>query len=546
MNLFINGYDFVKMVKGGACILSKYEEKLNSLNVFPVADGDTGTNMKSTFFQAVKNLEKTKSGSIGLLFSSFANDLLLFARGNSGVILSQIFFGVAKQIVNLETACSVDLAKAYLSAVEVAYKAVQNPTEGTILTVFRESSEYASSKINENSSVVDFYGFLYEGAKKSLENTKNILPVLAEADVVDSGGAGYLCIVKGMLNALLGKSFDVSVFENATHETVKENINSFTRDSKLEFGYCTEALLRLTTNKVNPDEFDLQTALNDLNELKGESVVAYKNGDMIKVHVHTFTPGAILTRLQNYGEFLSVKVENMSLSHSETPKQKQLKRKKYSVVAVCSGEGISALFKQMGADVIINGGQTANPSVNDFLQAFKLCNSENIIVLPNNKNVILATLKASELYKDANVHIVESKNLMQGYTALSVINPAITDVETLINSAKNAINSVICGEVTKAVRDADLNGISVKTGQYVAVSNGKMCVACNTANEAVLSLIEELDLDLCEIITLFKGKEVLSEQCYELVETLKQKYEDFEICVYDGGQEIYDYLIAVE
>ena len=214
MDFFITGYDFVKMVKGGACILSQYEEQLNSLNVFPVADGDTGTNMKTTFFQATINLEKTKSGSIGVLFSSFANDLLLFARGNSGVILSQIFFGIAKQIAKLEKVCATDLAKAYLGAVEVAYNAVQNPTEGTILTVFRESSEYANSKINANSGVTDFYGFLYEGAKKSLENTKNLLPVLAEADVVDSGGAGYLCIIKGMLDVLLGESFDLHTYEN--------------------------------------------------------------------------------------------------------------------------------------------------------------------------------------------------------------------------------------------------------------------------------------------------------------------------------------------
>lgn len=542
----IDGKRYAQMLLGGASLLASHASEINALNVFPVADGDTGTNMLKTIKGGLSEIISTDERGIGELSELFAKGVLLSARGNSGVILSQIFAGIGEGLTGYHSVTALQLANAYKLGIKKSYAAVQNPTEGTILTVFRESTDRVAEKTTEETSIEEFFRLHIEEARRSLAATKELLPVLKEADVIDSGAAGYLYIAEGMYQVLSGASLpdmDVSVSED---KSAQLDIDSFTRDSVLEYGYCTEFLLRLTTAKCDPDSFIIEPMIEKLTEMGGESIVAYKQGDIVKVHVHTFRPGDVLAYVQSFGEFLTVKIENMSLGHSENIPTKKTEKKKFSVVAVASGDGICALFKDMGADVIISGGQTANPSTKEFVDAFDKCNSEHIIVLPNNKNVFLAAKQAAEIYENATIHIVETKSLMQGYSALSVITPGITDMDSLVQSANRAASGVIDGEITKAVRDVTIGDKHVTEGDYIAISCGEITSVADSAEKAVLGMLRAADTDLAEIITLFVGNDVTSESRAELTEKLKQDYPDCEIVVYEGGQAVYDYLVAVE
>lgn len=543
----IDGKCFAKMLWGAAAMLSAHANEVNDLNVFPVPDGDTGTNMAKTLDGGLSEINELETESIGELSDRFARGALLGARGNSGVILSQIFAGIGEELSKYDVADAKTLASAFECGIKKAYASVMNPTEGTILTVFRESTEYALASINENSTVDDFLRFHIQKAKTSLEHTKELLPVLKEADVVDSGGAGYLYIIIGMYEVLTGKMESISYSITEAQGDKRVDISRFGRDSVLEFGYCTEFLLRLMSDRTDPDSFDIKAIIDILGELGGESIVAYKTDDIVKVHVHTMKPGDILSSMQSFGEFLTVKIENMSLGHSsEEVARKPEKKKLFSTVAVGSGEGIEALFCEMGADKVISGGQTQNPSAQEFLDAFSACNSDNIIVLPNNKNVFLAAKQAAELYTDAAVHIVPTKNLMQGYGALSVINPGISDLNALIAGATRAAESVIGSEITRAVREVSIGGRAIKTGDYIAITDGKISAVSDSANSAVLDMLSSLDMDEYEIITLFVGCDVSDDMRVELTEKIEEAYPDCELEVHIGGQEVYDYLVAVE
>ena len=530
------------MLCGGAAMLSLHTDELNAMNVFPVADGDTGTNMLKTVEGGLASVDKEASDTVAEVSKRFSRGILLSARGNSGVILSQIFAGINEVLAAEESVDAPTLAEAYIHGIKKSYAAVQNPTEGTILTVFRESTEYAAKQMTAESAIEDFYRLHIEEARRSLERTKEILPALAEAGVVDSGAAGYLYIAEGMRQALEGKEISYQPSEHKSESVA--NIDIFTRDSVLEYGYCTEFLLRLTTSKVDPDAFDVSTAVNVLKELGGDSIVAYKNEDILKVHVHTFTPGEVLARMQSYGEFLTVKIENMNLGHTDNEKKKP--KKDFAVVAVAQGDGMTALFTDMGADKIVSGGQSANPAINDFVEAFKECNAEHIIVLPNNKNIVLAARAAAELYTDATVHVINAKNIAAGYAALSVINPGFKDIEALVASAERAASDVIDGEITRAVRDTVINEKTITEGDYIAISGGSIVAVTDTPEDAVLAMLEASDIDFCEIITLFVGAGVSAEKRAELTEQLKEIYDEYEINVYEGGQEVYDYIVAVE
>ncbi len=545
-NATIDGRLYSKMLVGGAALLAIHKTEINDLNVFPVADGDTGTNMLRTISGGVNAATAADTDSISAVCAEIAKGVLLAARGNSGVILSQIFRGIGEGLPNATSVGAMELARAYRSGVERSYAAVQNPTEGTILTVFRESTEFAARNINESSTPEDFFRLHIEEGRRSLARTKELLPVLAESDVVDSGAAGYLYIAEGMYQTLLGKAPEAPY----THEIPKENedmdLDKFTRDSVLEFGYCTEFLLRLTTAKCDPDSFDISRLTSKLEAMGGESIVAYKQGDIVKVHVHTFSPGSVFSAAQRYGEFLTVKVENMSLGHSGAPTKKAKNNKKFSVLAVASGDGISALFVDMGADRIIAGGQTANPSIEEFIEAFDSCDTEHIIVLPNNKNVILAARQAAELYDKAEIHIIETKSLMEGYGALSVITPGLKDIDALTKSAKMAAESIIGCEITRAVRDVTIGGRDIREGDYIAITEGEINAVAGTAEDAVMDALEDTDTDLCEIITIFVGKNADKESKDALVDKLKEEYPDCEFNIYEGGQEVYDYMLALE
>ena len=540
----LDGQLFTRMLLGGAAMLSLYVDELNALNVFPVADGDTGTNMLSTLDGGLNTLGMTTSDSIGETSGIFARAVLLSARGNSGVILSQIFAGINEAISGLDTIGVKELCSAYLNGIKTSYASVQNPTEGTILTVFRESAEYAASHIDEGSSIEDFLRLHVEEARRSLERTPELLPALAEADVVDSGGAGYLRIAEGMYGALTGEVITEAKPHNDSKPAL--NIDRFTRDSVLEFGYCTEFLLRLMTARIDPDSFDINTILSDLKRLGGESVVAYKQDDIIKVHVHSFTPGLILSEMQKYGEFLTVKIENMSLGHSESVKPKKKVKKKIATVAVALGDGISALFGDMGADYIISGGQTLNPSIEEFITAFDSLDAEEIIVLPNNKNVLLAAEQAARAYEGARIHVIPTKTLPEGYAALSMINPSVSDVEVIISGITSAVDGVVDCEVTRAVRDVTVDGREIHEGDFMAISGGKIVATSATAEDAVMDMLKGCDADLCEIITIFVGREVSAEKRVSLTDRIKEDYPDLEPVVYEGGQDVYNYLIALE
>lgn len=534
----IDGSQYARMLSGGAACLCAHAAELNDLNVFPVCDGDTGTNMQATLEGGLAQL--TELQSIGAVADRFARGALLAARGNSGVILSQIFAGIKEALRDVDCADAGTLARAYESGIEKSYAAVQNPTEGTILTVFRESTRYAAEHMGENATVEDFFRLHTEEARRSLARTPELLPVLAQADVVDSGGAGYLYMAQGMYETLTGK--EVAAF--APRQTAAApDIDSFTRSSVLEFGYCTEFLLRLTDAKCDPDAFDMQTILTELEKMGGESIVAYKQDDAVKVHVHTFCPGEVLTMAQRFGEFLTLKIENMSVGHAEPPKKKTPK-KPYSIVAVAAGTGMEQLFARMGVDALVSGGQTANPSTQDFLQAFKTCEAEHILVLPNNGNIYLAAQQAAQLYTEASVHVLKTGTMMAGYSALSVITPGITDIAAVVESAQRAADGVCGFEITRAVRDAKVDGQHIREGQYMALQGKTLAALAETPEDAVMAALETEDTDLCEIITLFVGKDAAASA--DLSARLEDAYPDCEITMYDGGQGVYDYLVAVE
>lgn len=544
----IGGKRFAEMLSGAFAMLSRHSGEVNDLNVFPVPDGDTGTNMAKTVEGGLGEISGAQTDNIGEIANLFAKGALLGARGNSGVILSQIFAGIGEGLSGCALADAKTLAEAFKCGIAKSYSAVMNPTEGTILTVFRESTELAAECVDDNSGVDDFLRFHIERAKTSLEHTKEILPVLAEADVVDSGGAGYLYIVIGMYEVLTGKMEKIEYGQGAAETAERVDISKFGRNSVLEFGYCTEFLLRLMSDRTDPDSFDIKNILDLLEELGGESIVAYKTDDIVKVHVHTMRPGDILSSVQRFGEFLTVKIENMSLSHSseKKPSGASAKKKKFSTVAVASGEGMAALFTDMGADAVISGGQTQNPSAQEFIDAFSECNSEHIIVLPNNKNVFLAAEQAARMYDGAQIHIVPTKNLMQGYGALSVINPGVSDVDAVLLSAERAAASVVGSEITRAIRDVTIGGKVIKAGDYIAITDGEITAVSHSANQAALDMLSELDMDEYEIITLFVGREVDDGTRVELTELIEEAYPECELEVHIGGQEVYDYMIAVE
>ncbi len=539
----IDGKCYAEMLKGGTALLLEHSQEINDLNVFPVPDGDTGINMARTMDAGLSELSADEE-SIGKVSGNFTHGALLGARGNSGVILSQIFAGINEELSHYDEVGARELVDAYRKGIAKSYSAVQHPTEGTILTVFRESIEYAEKNITEESSVEDFFRLHIESAKDSLARTKELLPALAEADVVDSGGAGYLYIIMGMYGVLTGE-LTGSIYKSPEAGNKKVDIDLFTRDSKLEFGYCTEFMLRLTTEKCDPDAFEIEELISLLESLGGESIVAYKLDDVVKVHVHTFAPGNVLSVAQSYGEFLTVKIENMSLGHTEEPKPKKAK-KPFSVIAVAQGEGLSALFGEMGAGEIVTGGQTLNPSAEEFIAAFDRAESDNIIVLPNNKNVILAAKQAAELYDKAKIHIIPTKNMMQGYGALSVVTPGITDVSSLVESVTRAAEGVIGAEVTMAVRDVTLGGREIKKGDYIAISSSAITAVTKSAESAVLEHLDSVDMDDYEIITLFVGKSVSDIRRVKLTEIIEEKYDECELEVFESGNEVYDYMIAIE
>jgi len=517
---------------------------VNELNVFPVPDGDTGFNMLKTLEGGIKNLNSVDNANVCQLASSFAKGALLGARGNSGVILSQFFNGLAIGLEGVQNASVKDLKNAFTCGVKSAYSSVQNPVEGTILTVFRVATEYAVNSVLDDADIEEFLLAHVNQASKTLVQTKEMLPVLKESDVVDSGGAGYLYIIEGWYKLLTGEEIAIT-FESQEQSTPSVDLSLFSADDVLTYGYCTEFLLRLQTSKVDVSSFDEKLIVKELENLGGDSIVACKTGDIVKIHVHVCSPGQVLNLCQKYGEFLTLKIENMTLQHNEV--KKKTPTKKVGVVAVASGEGIIDCFTELGADVVINGGQTSNPSAQDFISAYEKVNAKNIIVLPNNSNVILTALQSAKMYSDANIFVVNTKSIQAGYVALSLINTETEDLELHVSEIEEMLSDVTTIDVTYAVRNSTVDGTPVIKDDFMGICGKRLL---STAPDKVITAIKSIsavkNLKEKELLTVFIGNDVSIEDKERFESLVAENFPDLEYFPVDGGQDVYSFLICLE
>ena len=558
----VNGQVFKDFIVSGAKNLRLNYKEVDDLNVFPVPDGDTGTNMCHTIEGGVNNIKDIDSESLSDIAKPLSSGALLGARGNSGVILSQIIRGICKGLADKNEVNALELAEAYKLGIKQAYGAVVEPVEGTILTVFREASEYAYKMIGVDSSINDFYRYHFEEAKKSLARTIDILPVLKEANVIDSGGAGYVYIVEGILKYL--NEEEIKLDETSlSSKLASENLSSggevdfsaFGPDDTLDFGYCTEFILRLQNSKVDIENFDISRIIDILNgeDIKGDSIVALCDDSVVKVHVHTKNPGIVLDKMRQFGEFLTIKIENMSLQHNENIGDSQLKEnrkrehKKYAVVAVGQGQGIIDLFKELGADIVIGGGQTMNPSTENFINAFKELDADNIIVFPNNPNIYMAAKQAAKLYKGANVEIIRSNSIVECYAALTMLDFSSDDLIIILGNFNETIRNVVPGEITTATRDTTISGINVKKDDYIGLVDGDLVASNKSKDECLIESVKSVkDLQDKQVLVLFYGESVDEEEVNALIEKLNQEFPHLEVGAIPGGQAIYDYYFSLE
>ena len=539
---YIDGPLLKEMFIGATKFLEKNKEMLNSLNVFPVPDGDTGTNMTLTMQSAIRALKTTGSTDIVELANMVSNGSLMGARGNSGVILSQILRGFSKALQGKDQIDTQVLADALDKGSKTAYKAVMKPIEGTILTVSRESAEHALSVCETETDIVVFLRDVINAGIRSLNHTPELLPVLKEAGVVDAGGKGFITILDGMLSAISGEDIDYqSEDQDLSTETIaKRDILSPINDD-IEFGYCTEFLIN---NNTENSEF-FAKEIKDI----GDSMMVVEGDGFIKVHVHTNEPGVVLDKALKVGELVDIKIDNMRYQHQNKfdalqPLKAQQELKEYGFVTVAMGEGITNIFKDLNVDHIISGGQTMNPSTEDILSAIDKINATNIIVLPNNSNIILAANQASKI-SDKNVIVLPTKTIPQGITSLLEFNEEL-DVEDNINNMTEAFSRMKTSQVTFSVRDTTLDGIDIKKGDILGINDDKLTSVGINIADVTLDLIEKtLDED-SELITIFYGNEIEEAEGKKIIDTLKDKHDDLDIELIYGGQPIYYYLIAVE
>jgi len=532
----LNGLLFKTMIENGANNLSNNYKYIDDLNVFPVPDGDTGTNMKMTINSGVQEIAELKIESMDEMSKKLSRGLLMGARGNSGVILSQLFRGLHKGFAGHEKVGPVELVAGFRGGVDQAYKSVMNPVEGTILTVAREATEHCEKLDLDNMSINEVLAEYIEEANASLERTPDLLDKLKEAGVIDSGGAGYLLIVEGMYKALNGEYIKL-----VAEDDIQSTKITFDASSE-EFGYCTEFILLLSEVRNVEDE------IKDSLAYLGDSIVVVQDEDIIKVHIHTLTPGDALNIAQKYGDFGKIKIENMALQHeemvaNETPKNNG-PRKKYGVVTVAQGEGLVNMFYEFGCDKVVTGGQTMNPSTEDIVKAIGEVHADNVLVFPNNKNIMLAAEQAKELVEDKNVIVIATKTIATGYSAISMLD-LNSEPEAIKADIEETIAEVHTGEVTYAIRDTQVDGVDIKENDFMGIHDGKMIVS----NKDIMVTLEELVADMltdAEIITVIYGKDVSDEALEEFTGLISKKYPDVEVDLIDGKQDVYHYIIAVE
>lgn len=555
----ITAQDFRAMVEIGEMRLSENAEFVNSLNVFPVPDGDTGTNMMLSFKSGAERVANSTATTVGDLAQDLAKGLLMGARGNSGVILSQLFRGFSKAVVGKEVITGEELAQAFTNGVETAYKAVMKPVEGTILTVARESAKRGVRKLETSNDIIEVMGSVLRGSEKSLAKTPDLLPVLKEVGVVDSGGQGLVFIYNGFFEALTGEDVPVQSLQSnkidltsvAHHESGVDYEHVSTGDIK--FGYCTEIMVKIGEGETVVDTFDYDTFRNYLNEL-GDSLLVVADDEIIKVHVHTERPGEVMNYGQRFGSLMKVKVDNMRLQHEEvlktdyTAKVKEAVQKQkaeYGIVAVAAGEGVQELFKSMGVTTIINGGQTMNPSTEDILQAVKEAHAEKVIVLPNNKNIQMAANQAAEVSEDAAVAVVATRTISEGLASLLAFNPeaSLEDNQAAMSEQMALVSS---GQITNAVRDTNIDGVEIKKDDFMGIVDGKILVSIADRKEATLATVDKMINDDSEILTIIYGEDADASEVEEITEAVEAKYPDVEVEVHEGNQPVYTYLLSVE
>ena len=546
---------FQEMVQAGATRLNKQAEYVNSLNVFPVPDGDTGTNMGMTIENGAKEVSDRSASTVGEAAGIFAKGLLMGARGNSGVITSQLFRGFSQSVKDKEELDGAALAAAFQSGVEVAYKAVMKPVEGTILTVSRGAAIGAKKKAESTNDAVEVMRAALEGAKTALAKTPDMLPVLKEVGVVDSGGQGLVFIYEGFLSALTGEFIASEEFQ-ATPATMSEMINAEHHKSvaghvateDIKFGYCTEIMVALKQGPTYVKDFDYDEFRNYLNNL-GDSLLVVNDDEIVKVHVHTEDPGLVMQEGLKYGSLVKVKVDNMRNQHEaqvekEERQAKPVEEKEYAIIAVVAGDGLADIFKGQGVDYIISGGQTMNPSTEDFVKAVEELNARNIIILPNNKNILMAAQSAAEVIEQPAA-VVGTKTIPQGLTSLLAFDES-KSIEENYERMSASLGDVVSGSVTTAVRDTTIDGLEIHENDNLGMVDGKIVVS----NPDMMETLEEtfahmLDED-SEIVTIYVGEDGSEELANELAQALAEKYEDVEVEIHQGGQPVYPYLFSVE
>ncbi|UQZ45981.1 DAK2 domain-containing protein [Bacillus sp. PK3-037] len=547
----LDGRTFAEMILAGAQNLSQNASAVDALNVFPVPDGDTGTNMNLSMTSGAREVEHLETTDIGKVGSALSKGLLMGARGNSGVILSQLFRGFSKSIETKKEINAKEFAAALQAGVDMAYKAVMKPVEGTILTVAKDAAKQAVALAEKETDIIALMTSVTKEAEASLNRTPELLPVLKEVGVVDSGGKGLLCVYEGFLASLKGETVPEKTVLPSLDDMVSaehhKSAQSMMNTDDIEFGFCTEVMVRLDQNKR---EFDEGTFRNDLSQF-GDSLLVIADESLAKVHIHAEEPGNVLNYAQNYGELIKIKIENMREQHtsiisqdSEPAHSEKAAKQPYGIVTVVMGEGISDLFKSIGASVVIEGGQTMNPSTEDIVEAVKSVNAETVFILPNNSNIIMAANQAASVMGE-QVFVIPAKTVPQGMSALLAFNP---DQEPEANETNmlSAIQQVKSGQVTYSVRDTHIDGQDIKKGDFMGILNGTIIGSAEDQLGAAKMLLSEMIGEEDEIVTILYGEDASQEEAEELEAFLNDKYEEIEVEIHNGKQPLYSYIVSAE
>lgn len=544
----INGKLFADMIIQGAQNLSNNADLVDSLNVYPVPDGDTGTNMNLTMTSGREEVENNLSKNIGELGKTFSKGLLMGARGNSGVILSQLFRGFCKNIESESEINSKLLAESFQAGVETAYKAVMKPVEGTILTVAKDAAQAAVEKANNTEDCIELMEYIIVKANESLENTPNLLAVLKEVGVVDSGGKGLLCVYEGFLKALKGEKVEAKVAKIDKDEFVHDehDFHGVINTEDIIYGYCTEMMVRFGKNKK---AFDEQEFRQDMSQF-GDSLLVINDEEIVKVHVHTEHPGKVFNYGQQYGELIKLKVENMREQHREVIRKEQHTAKpkmetvETAIITISMGEGISEIFKSMGATHIISGGQTMNPSTENIVKVIEQSKCKRAIILPNNKNILMASEQAASIV-DAEAVVIPTKSIPQGISALFQYDVDATLEENKAQMA-DSVNNVKSGSLTYAVRDTKIDGVEIKKDAFMGLIEDKIVSSQSDQLTTVTELLNEMLAEDSEILTVIIGQDAEQEVTDNMINWIEEQYPDVEVEVHEGGQPIYQYFFSVE